>query len=80
MLDADPIEAHFQLFGDQHGHRRVGALSHLNLGHSERHGTTLVDADESIGREWRNGCGAIDGTGFTREIEVLSKRRNAEDD
>ena len=44
-------EVDFQLFGDKHGHRGVGALSHLDLRHDERHAVVRANANEGIRSE-----------------------------
>jgi hypothetical protein len=41
----------FELFGDQHRHRRIGALSHLDLVHDQDNLAVTRNADESIRRE-----------------------------
>ena len=48
-LDADLLESHFEFLGDQHRHRRVGALAHLDLRHDERDAVVRPDAHKGIG-------------------------------
>ena len=51
MLEAHLIEAHVQLFGDQHRDRGVGPLAHLDIGHDENDAPVAPDADEGVWRE-----------------------------
>ena len=44
-------ELDLQLLGDQHRHRGVGALAHLDLGNDQRHPAGTIDADEGVGRK-----------------------------
>ncbi len=48
-LDADLLERHFEFLGNQHRHRRVGALAHLDLRHDERDAVVRPDAHKGIG-------------------------------
>jgi hypothetical protein len=50
-FETDLSEIHLQLFGDQHRHRGVGALAHLDLRHDHRHLAVAADSDKGIGRE-----------------------------
>ena len=51
-----------ELLGDEHRHRGVGALPHLDLRHDERDAVVGPDAHEGVGREslhsatWRLGA------------------------
>ena len=49
MLDADVLQPDFELLGDEHGERRIGSLSHFDLGDDQRHLPAAIDADERIG-------------------------------
>ena len=51
MLESHLVQSHLELFGKQHRHRRVHALSHFDLGHDHRDAAIRADADERIGRE-----------------------------
>ncbi len=57
MLHRHGVEADLQLLGDQHGHRGVGALPHLDIGHGQRHRAVGGDAQKGVGRETRYGAG-----------------------
>ena len=50
-LEGHLREVDFQLFGDEHAHRGVGALSHLDLRHDECHAVIRANADEGVGTE-----------------------------
>ena len=52
----DLIQSDFQLFGQQHGHRCVRALSHFDLVHDQRDPAVPADADERVRREDRRRC------------------------
>jgi hypothetical protein len=51
MFDLHLFQVHFQLFGDQHRDRRIGALPHLDIRHGQNNPSIASDADEGVGRE-----------------------------
>ncbi len=51
MFEAHLLQVHFQLFGDQHRDRRIGALAHLHIRHDQDDLPVAADADEGVGRE-----------------------------
>jgi hypothetical protein len=51
VLDAHLFEADLELFGDQHGNRRVDSLTHFDIGHGENDLSVPLDADEGVGRK-----------------------------
>ena len=53
MLEADLVEPDLELFREEHGHRRVHALPHLDLPHDHGHAAIGADANEGVGREDR---------------------------
>ena len=53
MLEVDLIQCDLELLGQQHGHRGVRALSHLDLTHDQGDASVLADADEPVRRERR---------------------------
>ena len=63
-LQGDLLEPHLQLLGDQHRHRGVGTLSHLDLRHDQCHSALTIDADKrvrgkgirAVGIVWLRGC------------------------
>ncbi len=71
MFQPHLLQIHLQLFGDQHGDGRVGALAHLDIGHGQDDLPIASDADEGIGRE-RPARGAFGC--------VSSTRREADDE
>jgi hypothetical protein len=53
VFETDLSEVDLQLFGNQHRHRGIGALAHLDLRYDHRHLVVAGDADKGIGRENR---------------------------
>ena len=53
VLDLDLVEPYFELLRQEHGHRRVRALAHLNLPDDHRHAAVPADTDERVRRERR---------------------------
>jgi hypothetical protein len=51
MLQPHLYKVHFQLFGDQHRDRGVGALAHLDIGHGQDNLPIAANANEGVGRE-----------------------------
>jgi hypothetical protein len=80
MLQLDLIEADFQFLGQQHGERRIDALTHLDHRHHQRDCALAVDADEGVGRI-RRGLD-LRLRDYARSVCVLLKalcdRRNTE--
>jgi hypothetical protein len=64
MFQMHPREIHLQFLGEQHRHRGVGALSHLDLRHDQRDPPVPADANEGTRREIYGfgGIGRIDPT------------------
>ena len=62
MFELHLREIHLQFLGDQHRHRGVGALAHLDLRHDQRDLPVAADADERVRREicGFGGIGRID--------------------
>ena len=56
MFEMDLIEIDFEFLGNEHGHGRVGALPHLDLGHDQRDAAIGADADKGVGRNSSTGC------------------------
>jgi len=75
MLELDMIEADFQFLGQQHGHRCVDTLTHLDHRHHQRDCALAVDADEGVGCK-RRGLRLRD---YCVLLKVLGDRRNTED-
>src|SRR5689334_9353065 len=48
MLELDLVQAHLELFGDQHRDRGVGTLPHLDIRHRENDLAIAADADEGV--------------------------------
>ena len=51
LLDLHPGEIDVELVGDDHRHRRAGALTHLRHGVHDRHQAVSVDAEPLVRRE-----------------------------
>ncbi len=51
VLEPHLLEIHFELFGDQHRDRGIGALPHLHIGHRQHHLPIAADADEGVRRK-----------------------------
>jgi hypothetical protein len=51
MFHPHLFQVHFQLFGDQHRDRGIGALAHLDIGHGQDDLPIACDADEGVGHE-----------------------------
>ena len=49
VLEAHLAQVHLELFGQEHGHRGVGSLPHLDLVHHQGHEPIGVDANECVG-------------------------------
>ena len=49
MFDVDLFQLHFQFFGNEHGHRSIGALAHLDLGNDQRYLPATIDTDKGAG-------------------------------
>jgi hypothetical protein len=48
VLEPHLVQPHFELFGDQHWNRRVGALAHFDIRHGEDDLPVGPDADECV--------------------------------
>ena len=51
MFQAHLTQGHLQLFRDEHGYGRVGALAHLHIRHDQRHQPVGADSNEGVGRK-----------------------------
>ena len=49
VLEHDLSEIRIELFGQNHCHRGIDALAHLDLRHDQRRLAGMIDADEGIG-------------------------------
>jgi hypothetical protein len=56
MLQLHLFQVYFQLFGDQHRDRGVGALAHLHIRHGQDDLPIDIDADEGVGCEASGLC------------------------
>jgi hypothetical protein len=70
MFDVDIAQIDFELLGDQHRHRGVGALAHLDLRHDQRCLPVQPDANEGIGRKAIHRAGGRDTPHCWRQAEA----------
>lgn len=56
MLNNDGRKIRIEFFGEDHGHRRINSLPHLDLGHHQRRLASVVDPDEGVGSEFAVRC------------------------
>ncbi len=77
MFELDLVEPDLELLRQEHGHRRIDALSHLDLAHDQDHAPVHADADERIRRKRRR-WGRRGGRGHARpRLDVQPQEQTA---